>query len=64
MQQIAGTQDRKNFADGMAGRLQFARANSVIVVLVFPNERISEIARVDWIPVRSDGIGSKHMVNV
>src|SRR2546430_8751004 len=38
MEQIGRTENGKNFADRMPGGFQFARANSVVVVLVFPDE--------------------------
>ena len=48
----------------MTGGLEFAGANRVIVMFVLPDERVGEIAGINWIPVRGDGIGSKHTANL
>src|SRR5882762_2616482 len=64
MEKVGRAENGKNLADGMPGGLQFARANGVVVILMFPDEGISEIPGVNWIPMRSDGIGSKHTANV
>src|SRR5258706_3171753 len=44
----------------MAGGLEFARGDRIVMILVFPNEWIGEISRVNRVSTSGDGVNRKH----
>jgi hypothetical protein len=51
LEEIVRLEHGENFADSLALGLEFARADGIIDVLKFPNERIGEIAGVNRVGV-------------